>query len=135
MTRLALEAFDPVTIAIARGAGAGIVALAWQFLSRDAIPTRDQLIRMFSAGLGIVSLFPLLISIALQFVPATHAGVVQSILPLATAFFGVIRGREKASRRFWILAVLGAVAADMGTGPDQAGLRRLIGDRPRPGRA
>ncbi len=109
MTRLALEAFDPITIAIVRGAGAGLSALVCLALSRDTLPARDQILRMFSAGLGIVIFFPLLISIALQFVPATHAGVVQSILPLATAFFGVARGREKASRGFWISAILGAV--------------------------
>ena len=109
MTRLALGAFDPVTIAIVRGAGAGTAALICLLFSRDAVPARNQIVRMFFAGLGIVILFPMLISIALQFVPATHAGVVQSILPLATAFFGVVRGREKASRGFWISAVLGAV--------------------------
>ena len=109
MTRLALQAFDPITIAVVRGAGAGLAALVCLALSRDTFPTRDQIVRMFYAGLGIVIFFPLLISIGLQFVPATHAGVVQSILPLATAFFGVVRGREKASRGFWISAILGAV--------------------------
>jgi drug/metabolite transporter (DMT)-like permease len=109
MTRLALQAFDPITIAIVRGTGAGLAALVCLALSRDTLPTRDQIVRMFYAGLGIVTFFPLLISIGRQFVPATHAGVVQSILPLTTAFFGVVRGREKASRGFWISAILGAV--------------------------
>jgi drug/metabolite transporter (DMT)-like permease len=109
MTRLALQAFDPISIAIVRGTGAGLAALVCLALSRETLPTRGQIVRMFYAGLGIVIFFPLLISIGLQFVPATHAGVVQSILPLATAFFGVVRGREKASREFWISAILGAV--------------------------
>ena len=109
MTRLALRAFDPITIAIVRGAGAGLAALVCLALSRDTFPTRDQIVRMFYAGLGIVIFFPLLISIGLQFVQATHAGVIQSILPLTTALFGVVRGREKASTGFWISAILGAV--------------------------
>jgi drug/metabolite transporter (DMT)-like permease len=33
--------------------------------------------------------------------------VLGSILPLATAVFGVVRGREKVSRGFWIFAILG----------------------------
>jgi drug/metabolite transporter (DMT)-like permease len=51
--------------------------------------------------------FPCLLSFALQIVPATHASVVGAILPLMTAFFGVIIGRERASQGFWIFAILG----------------------------
>ena len=52
-------------------------------------------------------MFPILVSIALKYVPATHASVLGSILPLATAVFGVVRGRESVSRRFWFFAILG----------------------------
>ena len=109
MTRLSLRAFDPILIALIRGAGAGIAALAYLLLSRSRIPDRRQMVRLFCAALGMVVVFPIFVSIALQYVPATHASVLGSVLPLATAVFGVVRGRESASRGFWIFAILGTV--------------------------
>jgi len=108
-TRLALTAFDPLVIAFVRGTGAGAAALAYLLLSRSRTPSRRQLIRLGGAALGMVIGFPCLLSFALQMVPATHASVVGAILPLMTAFFGVIIGRERASRGFWISAILGTL--------------------------
>jgi drug/metabolite transporter (DMT)-like permease len=107
MTRLCLRTFDPILIALVRGAGAGLAALIVLVLSKSRTPDRGQLVRLGSAAVGMVVLFPILVSIALQSVPATHASVLGSILPLATAVFGVVRGREKVSRGFWIFAILG----------------------------
>jgi drug/metabolite transporter (DMT)-like permease len=107
MTRLCLRTFDPILIALVRGAGAGMAALIVLVLSKSRTPERGQLLRLTFAAIGMVVLFPILVSIALQSVPATHASVLGSILPLATAVFGVVRGREKVSRGFWIFAILG----------------------------
>jgi drug/metabolite transporter (DMT)-like permease len=107
MTRLCLRTFDPVFIALVRGAGAGMAALIVLVLSKSRTPERGQLVRLAGAAFGMVVLFPMLVSIALQSVPATHASVLGSILPLATAVFGVVRGRESVSRGFWIYAILG----------------------------
>jgi drug/metabolite transporter (DMT)-like permease len=107
MTRLSLRAFDPILIALVRGSGAGTAALVYLTLSRSRTPDRRQMVRLVSAALGMVVLFPIFVSIALKSVPATHASVLGSILPLATAVFGVVRGRESVSRGFWILAILG----------------------------
>jgi drug/metabolite transporter (DMT)-like permease len=107
MTRLSLRAFDPILIALVRGAGAGIAAFVYLVLSRSRIPNRRILLRLGSAAIGMVVLFPILVSMALKSVPATHASVLGSILPLATAVFGVFRGRESVSRRFWFFAILG----------------------------
>jgi drug/metabolite transporter (DMT)-like permease len=109
MTRLSLRAFDPIVIALVRGAGAGVAALIYLLASRSRIPTWRKLVRLGSAAIGMVVLFPILISIALKYVPATHASVLGAILPLATAVFGVIRGRESVPRGFWVLAILGTV--------------------------
>jgi drug/metabolite transporter (DMT)-like permease len=107
MTRLSLRAFDPILVALVRGAGAGMAALIYLVLSKSQVPDRGQLVRLGSAALGMVVLFPILVSIALKSVPATHASVLGSILPLATAVFGVVRGRETVGRGFWIFAILG----------------------------
>jgi drug/metabolite transporter (DMT)-like permease len=109
MTRLSLRAFDPIVIALVRGAGAGVAALIYLLASRSRIPTWRKLVRLGSAAIGMVVLFPILFSIALKYVPATHASVLGAILPLATAVFGVIRGRESVPRGFWVLAILGTV--------------------------
>ena len=107
MTRLSVCAFDPIFVALVRGAGAGVAALAYLVLSRSRMPDRRQMVRLASAAVGMVILFPIFVSIALKYVPATHASVLGSILPLVTAAFGVIRGRERVSREFWMFAVLG----------------------------
>jgi drug/metabolite transporter (DMT)-like permease len=109
MTRLSLRAFDPIWIALVRGAGAGVAALTYLILSRRRSPDLPRLVRLGSAAIGMVVIFPILVSIALKYVPATHASVLGSILPMATAVFGVIRGRESVSRGFWIFAILGTV--------------------------
>src|ERR1700742_3810562 len=116
MTRLSVRAFDPMFVALVRGAGAGLAALLFLVLSGSRIPNRGQLVRLASAAIGMVVLFPVFISIALKYVPATHASVLGSILPLATAVFGVVRGRESVSRSFWIFAILGTVLIGLFSG-------------------
>jgi len=108
-TRLALSAFDPFVIAFVRGAGAGAAALSYLLVSRSRVPSKRQFLRLGGAALGIVIGFPCLLSFALLMVRATHASVVGAILPLLTTFFGVVIGRERASRGFWISAMMGAV--------------------------
>jgi drug/metabolite transporter (DMT)-like permease len=108
-TRLALDSFDAMTIAFVRGTGAGCAALVFLSLSRRELPNRLQFLRLLGAALGMVVIFPIAVSAALKFVPATHAAVVAAILPLATALFGVLRGRERAPLGFWTAAILGTL--------------------------
>lgn len=109
MTKLALEAFEPVTVALARGIGAGILAAVIVRATRmDAAPgpARPSL---YAAGAGIVLLFPFLSSLALTMLPVTHTAVVAAVLPLLTALFGVARGRERAGALFWASSLASAV--------------------------
>ena len=48
-------------------------------------------------------------TLALQTVPASHAAVVNGILPLATAVIGAWLNRESLSRAFWACAVAGTL--------------------------
>src|SRR5580704_1608265 len=73
MTRLSLRAFDPILVALVRGAGAGVAALVYLVASRSRIPGQWQLVRLGGAAIGMVVLFPIFVSMALQIVPATHA--------------------------------------------------------------
>jgi len=133
-TRLALESFDSLTIGFARGTGAGLIAVLCLLLSRRRMPNRTQIVRLVGAGFGMVLLFPIAISAALNHVPATHASVLASILPLLTALFGVLRGRERAPVGFWISATLGTILIGLFcgyrsrfTGIDSADLLLLAG--------
>lgn len=52
--------------------------------------------------------FPLLSSMALRWVPATHGAVLAGLLPLLTALYSAMRGDERPSAAFWLVAVFGA---------------------------
>src|ERR1700728_4398712 len=54
MTRLSLRAFDPIMVALIRGAGAGIAAFIYVVLSRSRVPNRRILLRLGSAAIGMV---------------------------------------------------------------------------------
>ena len=43
----------------------------------------------------------------MQYVPASHGGVVLGILPLATAIAGVLIGNERPGISFWLVSTLG----------------------------
>jgi drug/metabolite transporter (DMT)-like permease len=102
--RLALRGFDPLFIALARGAGAGTIAFAWALLGKYPVPARKQVLRLCLAAAGIVFAVPIFTTIALQSVPASHAATVSAILPLLTAVFGVWRKRERVRIAFWAIA-------------------------------
>jgi drug/metabolite transporter (DMT)-like permease len=88
------------------GASAGIVYL---LVKRHGLPPRAAWWPIVGATVGIVFGWPLVNTIALQFTQASHAAVVNGILPLATAVIGAWLNREKLSKRFWVCAVLGSL--------------------------
>ncbi len=88
------------------GASAGIVYL---LVKKHGLPPRAAWWPIIGATVGIVFGWPLVNTIALQFTQASHAAVVNGILPLATAVIGAWLNREKLSKRFWVCAVLGSL--------------------------
>lgn len=109
MTKLALAAFEPIAVTLARGVGAGVLALTIVWATGMGAAPRPARLSLYSAGGGIVLLFPLLSSIALTMLPVTHTAVVAAVLPLLTALFGVVRGREQAGAPFWASGLASAV--------------------------
>jgi drug/metabolite transporter (DMT)-like permease len=107
--RLALRGFDPWFIALARGAGAGLVAVACVLVGKYPLPTPRQIVRLCLAAIGIVFVFPIFTTIALQTVPASQAATIAAVLPLLTALFGVLRRRERAPFAFWAIAGCGTL--------------------------
>ncbi|MEG0920899.1 MAG: DMT family transporter [Comamonas sp.] len=113
MTRVAVGTPDApqmsgVFVAMARAAVAGglsALLLWWQGAVR---PTPAQWRLLALTALGVVFGFPLLTSIAMRYVSATHAAVMTGLLPLVTAAVGALLARQRPSAGFWWCAVLGA---------------------------
>jgi drug/metabolite transporter (DMT)-like permease len=108
MTRMAVAELDPLFVALARAVGAALIAGAWLRWSRAPLPPRAALLPLFMVALGCILGFPLLTSIAMQSLPASHGAVLVGALPLCTALYSALRGHERPSRGFWGLALLGS---------------------------
>ncbi|MGE0749245.1 MAG: DMT family transporter [Variibacter sp.] len=107
-TRVAVQAFDPVFLTLARASIAGVLALCLLVAFKEKRPTRGDLTSLIVVSLGVVVGFPLLTALALQYVTSAHSIVFIGLLPLATAAFGVLRGGERPRPAFWFFSVLGS---------------------------
>jgi drug/metabolite transporter (DMT)-like permease len=108
-TRLAVQAFDPVFLTVARAAIAGVLAVIVLKLFRQRRPVRAQWWSLLIVAFGVVLGFPLLTALALQHVTSAHSIVFVGLLPLATAIFAVLRGGERPRPVFWLFSILGSL--------------------------
>jgi drug/metabolite transporter (DMT)-like permease len=106
-TRVAVQAFDPVFLTVARAAIAGVLGLALLLVFREKRPARADLLPLVIVALGVVVGFPLLTALALRYVTSAHSIVFIGVLPLATAAFGVLRGGERPRPAFGSALVAG----------------------------
>ena len=106
-TRLAVAELDPTFVALGRALVAASLAGMWLWQQRAPLPRREQWLPLAFVSLGCVLGFPWLTSIAMRSLPASHGAVLVGILPLATAVFAVLRGKERPSAGFWLMAVIG----------------------------
>ncbi|WP_395400104.1 DMT family transporter [Pseudoduganella sp. UC29_106] len=107
-TRMAVADLNPVFVAMGRAVVAAILSAAWLLWKRSARPQRAQIPALLMVGAGCVIGFPLLTSIAMRTLPASHGAVLVGVLPLATALISALRGHERPSLGFWIMALLGS---------------------------
>ena len=113
MTRVAVGTPDAplmsgLFVAMARAAVAGVLSALLLWWQSAPWPTRKQWWLLALTSLGVVFGFPLLTSLAMRYVSATHAAVITGLLPLATAAAGALLARQRPSAGFWTCAVLGA---------------------------
>jgi drug/metabolite transporter (DMT)-like permease len=106
-TRMAVTELPPAFVALGRALVAAALAGAWLAWRHEALPARAALPSLFVVAIGCIVGFPLLTSIALRTLPASHGAVLVGILPLATAVTAALRGKERPSAGFWIFALLG----------------------------
>ncbi len=107
-TRLAVAGLDPLFVAMGRAVAAATLSLCWLRWKRAPLPTREQWPILLAVTIGCVIGFPLLTSIAMRTLPASHGAVLVGILPLATALFAALRGHERPSAGFWAVAAAGS---------------------------
>nr|WP_274630608.1 DMT family transporter [Mesorhizobium shangrilense] len=106
-TRVALEIFSPSFVTFGRAAVASVAAAVLLLLLRRRLPRAD-IPALAAAGVLLVFGFPIMSSIAMQTVPASHGGVVLGILPLTTSIFAALIAGERPSPLFWLCGVAGA---------------------------
>ena len=107
-TRAAVENLNPIFVGIGRGVIAALFAAVILLSFKQRWPDRNHYRDIFVVAGSVVILFPMLLSIGMQYVPAAHTGVMLGILPLLTAVVSVIRSGEKVAFTFWLLSILGA---------------------------
>ncbi len=107
-TRMAVAELDPVFVALGRALGAAVLAAAWLAWRRAPLPPASALAPLALVAGGCIVGFPLLTSIALQSLPASHGAVLVGVLPLVTALYAALRGFERPSRGFWAMALCGS---------------------------
>lgn len=109
-THVAVRTLDPVFVGAGRAVVAGVLAAVLLGITRSSWLTRHQVGSALVVAAGVVIGFPLLTSVALRDVPASHGAVVIGILPAATAVVAVLRGRESPSPTFWMASFAGAAS-------------------------
>lgn len=107
-TRLAITDFSPLFLTSARAFIAAMVAAAILKLFRQTRPARQDLMSLSIVALSVVIGFPLLTALALQYITSAYSMIFICLLPLSTAIFGVLRGRERAKPLFWVFSGAGS---------------------------
>lgn len=113
MTRLATGTTDapqlsPWFVTWARAALAGALSAIYLLAVRAPWPTSAQRGSLYLSLAGNVIGYPLLLGWALRHVTASHAAVITSLMPLATAAAAAWLMHQRARLGFWVFAALGS---------------------------
>lgn len=120
-TRVAVQAFDPVLVTLARALLAAVPAAFLLWATRQRWPTPAQWRSVAVVTGGVVLGFPLLAGWAMLRLPSAHGAIVLGLLPLASAGAAMLRAGERPSAQFWAASLCGsglvlAFAASSGAG-------------------
>ena len=113
MTRLATGTVDapqmsPWFVTWARAALAGGLSAIYLLAVRAPWPLAEQRGPLYLSLAGNVIGYPLLLGWALRHVTASHAAVITSLMPLATAAAAAWLMHQRARLGFWVFAALGS---------------------------
>ncbi|MGG5576294.1 DMT family transporter [Myroides sp. C15-4] len=107
-TKVAVLSLDPIFVTLVRALIAAVLAGLFLFYSKATIPNKIESKSIILVAIGAVIGFPLLSSLALQHMTAARSLVFVGTLPLSTAIFAVLRGKEKPKPLFWLFALIGS---------------------------
>ncbi len=107
-TRIAVQGFSPEFLTGARACIAAVLALILLIALQQPRPSNSQIKSLCITSTGVVIGFPLFTALALQTATAAHSLIFIALLPLATAFFAVLRAKEAPKRVFWIYTCIGS---------------------------
>lgn len=128
-TRLAIIDFSPLFLTSARAFIAAMVAAAILKLFRQTRPVRQDIMSLSIVALSVVIGFPLLTALALQYITSAYSMNFICLLPLSTAIFGVLRGRESAKPLFWVFSCAGSCVFfifSIGTNVSNSGIGDIL---------
>lgn len=108
-TKVALVGLDPLFIGAGRAVTSGMLAGLILIVMRVRLPQRRHFWILFFSGIMIVVAYPVLLTIALQVVPASHSGVILGILPLTSAAAARVILKERPPLRFWLFSLVGSI--------------------------
>jgi drug/metabolite transporter (DMT)-like permease len=109
-TKLAVADLDPFFVAFGRAGAAALLSIVALRMLGARRPVGAEWRSLGIVAFGVVVGFPLLQSLAMREVDASHGAVVIALLPAWTAVFAVLRAGEHPSPRFWAAAGLGLAA-------------------------
>ena len=111
MTRIAAPLMGGFTVGIGRAILAATLAGTVLWLRREKLPERRHWRGLGFVSLGCIFGFPVLSSMALQFVDSSHGSIFNGLLPAATAVAAVLLTKERPQWTFWIVCAVGVLAA------------------------
>ena len=101
-TRAAVPSLGVGFVFLGRVTGAGMAAALILLFIRQPLPRRGDWPGLIITSLGVVLGFPLLTTLALMYVPASHGAIVVGLLPISTAVGGAVLAGERPSAVFWL---------------------------------
>lgn len=126
-TRVAVAGFSPMFLTSARAVIAAALALVTLLVLRQTWPRKGDLAPLAIVALGVVVGFPFLTALALQHITSARSIIFIGLLPLATAIFGVLRGRERPRPAFWAFSGAGSLIIIL-YATSQSAQGTLVGD-------
>ena len=107
-TRVAVQGFSPEFLTGARACIAAVLAFILLCVLKQPKPSIQQMKSLCIVSAGVVIGFPLFTALALQTQTAANSLIFVALLPLATAFFAVLRAKEMPQSSFWLYAGIGS---------------------------
>ncbi|GAA3548047.1 DMT family transporter [Zobellella aerophila] len=107
-TRIAVLEMPSLFVGAGRAWLGAVLALILLLFTRQRLPSPRQWLRLALVATGVVFGYPILSSIALESVSATHGVLVTALLPLCTALFGAFLNQHWPKAGFWLCALTGS---------------------------